>query len=582
MDKDVSKKKNERRILGLKLVYVLGLIGMLSLILAVNLTKEKPNKDNEVKTYEEITKKWSLDKEGNKPVDVKKLGEYMDEERGVLSIYYLLPEINEKVSLIYRSKDVYTRVLVDGEILYETSVYESPLYNKSPGNLWNILNIGPKYSEKCVELQITMVYDTAAVTVDSIYLGDKADIIVAIFGENWVGFVVSVLLMLLGVVLFVVDFLPAYGRTRKKRGLWWIGIYALLTGLWGMIETNTIQFLIENDMRILQLIDNMLMIFLTIPLVMYIDTELGVLQNRLIRVLSYLCVVYSLTCVVSQYTGITDMHKLLPLSAGFMVTTDTAMCIWLIVKCIKTKKAGKVTINCALITLGVMFSTIFSTAEAVRSLQSDRLDRAGLTRIGMLLLCICFAIESQIETYKVVEHGMKYDFVSKLAYSDGLTGLGNRTAYLEQLDEYKSKSDEVDELGVVYLDVNDLKKVNDGLGHEYGDKLIRNAAKIIEQSFGVYGKAYRIGGDEFSVLIEGKNIQDKYSKALVDFKNKIEEKNNNGNNKYIIKIAHGFSICENVTAYGIEDAIARADSEMYSNKAMLKALEKNNYAGENV
>ena len=87
----------------------------------------------------------------------------MDPESGVLSIYYLLPEMEADISLVYRSKDVYTRVLVEGEIIYETAVYESELYNKSPGNLWNVLTINSKYSSKCLELQIFMVYDTNAI-----------------------------------------------------------------------------------------------------------------------------------------------------------------------------------------------------------------------------------------------------------------------------------------------------------------------------------------------------------------------------------------------------------------------------------
>ena len=133
----------------------------------------------------------------------------MDPESGVLSIYYQLPEMEADISLVYRSKDVYTRVLVEGETIYETAVYESELYNKSPGNLWNVLTINSKYSSKCLELQIFMVYDTNAITVDSLLLGDKAEIILGLFEDNIFGIVVSLLLILTGVVLIVVDILPS-------------------------------------------------------------------------------------------------------------------------------------------------------------------------------------------------------------------------------------------------------------------------------------------------------------------------------------------------------------------------------------
>ena len=571
MKRMLSKEQIDKRVAILATLYILGLLGMLSLLFVINATKTKSVQGDNQPTYQNISTMWSLDKEGTETADIKELGEYMDPETGVLSIYYLLPEMDADTSLVYRSKDVYTRVLVDEEILYETSVYESPFYNKSPGNLWNMLNVSSKYSGKCLEMQITMVYDTNAVTVDSLYLGDKADIIIGICDENAFGIVVSILLMLLGIVLVVMDFLPAYGRAKKRHGLWWVGLYALLTGLWGIIETNVMQFFVD-DMRILQLMDNMLMVFSTVPLVLYIHSELGILQNKAMRVVTYLSASYGVICVGVQYSGVRDMHSMLAFTSVFSVTTDLLMCVWLILKCVKLKKSGSAVTNCFLITLGIILRSNCTVLETVRSLRADRLDRAGLIRVGMILLCICFAIGSQLETYRIVEQGLKFDLVSKLAYSDGLTGLGNRTAYLEALDTYKKICKEFKQLGVVYLDVNDLKKVNDNLGHEFGDKLIRTAATIIENSFGAFGKSYRVGGDEFCVLMTGNDIEGNYKNALSKFQKLIEEENNKGTKEYTIRIAHGFSICEDMSENGVEEAVARADGEMYKNKAKLKGL----------
>ena len=158
-------------------------------------------------------------------------------------------------------------------------------------------------------------------------------------------------------------------------------------------------------------------------------------------------------------------------------------------------------------------------------MQVDRIDRAGLVRMGMLTMSLCFGISSQIRTHRLLEQGLKYDLISHLAYSDGLTGLGNRTAYLEQLQEYEENAASFSQVGVVYLDVNNLKKVNDTQGHEFGDQLIRLAAHIIEESFGRFGKAYRIGGDEFCVLITGYDTQEQYEKGLALFQQLVAEAN---------------------------------------------------------
>ena len=208
----------------------------------------------------------------------------MDERTGLLSIYYQLPEMNEDISLVYRSKDVYTRVLVDGKIIYETSVYESDLYNRSPGNLWNILTVNSKYSSKCLEMQIIMVYDTNAITVDALLFGDKADIIIGLFEDNMFGIVVSLLLVLTGVVLVVVGFLPSYGRAKKNHSILWVGVFAFLTGIWSLLETNVLQFCFK-DMRILQVISNMIMIVDCMPLLMYTNSEYNTFKYRGMRIL---------------------------------------------------------------------------------------------------------------------------------------------------------------------------------------------------------------------------------------------------------------------------------------------------------
>lgn len=551
------------------ILYIIGLLGMFSILFAIFISRKEPEQKGREETYQNITALWTLDEEGTQPADVKKLGEYMDAESGQLTIYYQLPELGSDIGLVYRSKDVYTRLIVDEEVIYETNVYDSKFYNRSPGNLWNVLNISSKYSGKCLEMQITMVYDTNAVTVDSLLLGDKADIVFGILGENMFGIIVSLLLVLLGGVLIVVDFLPSYGRSRKHHGLFWIGIYAFFTGIWSMIETNVVQFCVD-DMRILQLVDNMVMMIDTMPLILYLNTEYKILKNRMIRIVSYIGIGYIFLCVFVQYRGIKDMHHMLNNGLYIMIITDLIMCGWLFCKAIKLKKEDKPVLNCFLQFVGLTACCSCSIFETIRSLRVDRLDRAGLIRIGMLILCICFAIGSQIDTYKIVEQGLKYDLISRLAYSDGLTGLGNRTAYLEQLEAYGNNPKEIPQLGIVYLDVNNLKKVNDSQGHELGDELIRVSAQIIEDSFGNYGKAYRIGGDEFCVLITGLDPKEKYGKGLRTFRNLIDEANQAGLHAFEVQIAHGFTVCKEVTKENIEEAIAVADSEMYQNKTELK------------
>ncbi len=92
-------------------------------------------------------------------------------------------------------------------------------------------------------------------------------------------------------------------------------------------------------------------------------------------------------------------------------------------------------------------------------------------------------------------------YLQRLSYYDMLTHLQNRNGYMERLKMWEQ--DPQEQVGGIYVDLNGLKHTNDALGHEAGDALICRMAAALEAVFP--GQAYRIGGDEFVVVLQ--NIQ---------------------------------------------------------------------------
>lgn len=110
-----------------------------------------------------------------------------------------------------------------------------------------------------------------------------------------------------------------------------------------------------------------------------------------------------------------------------------------------------------------------------------------------------------------MERKEKQQQLEDLSYRDVLTGLYNRNKYINIVESYDGKN--LHNVGVAYIDLNGLKKMNDMYGHEAGDDLIRRAAFAIEAVFS--GRAFRVGGDEFVIA------QDEVEKA--EFLKKIEQ-----------------------------------------------------------
>ena len=93
---------------------------------------------------------------------------------------------------------------------------------------------------------------------------------------------------------------------------------------------------------------------------------------------------------------------------------------------------------------------------------------------------------------------------------DTLTGVRNKNAYEELEEEYQLKIEKDTDLkfGLVVCDMNNLKIINDTMGHEAGDELIQSACTLLCDTF-LHSKVYRVGGDAFVVLLEGSDYDNR-------------------------------------------------------------------------
>jgi diguanylate cyclase (GGDEF)-like protein len=92
----------------------------------------------------------------------------------------------------------------------------------------------------------------------------------------------------------------------------------------------------------------------------------------------------------------------------------------------------------------------------------------------------------------------------RLARTDGLTGLANARAFTERVRQEVARAQrDGTPLSLGYLDVDNLKRINDAHGHAAGDELLREVAQAIRQSVRAGDVAARLGGDEFAVLFVG-------------------------------------------------------------------------------
>ncbi len=146
------------------------------------------------------------------------------------------------------------------------------------------------------------------------------------------------------------------------------------------------------------------------------------------------------------------------------------------------------------------------------------------------------------------------------AQTDGLTGLGNRSALLLDLAELLSEPASADSRVLVLLDLNGFKLYNDSFGHPAGDALLSRLAKRFSAVVEGRGRAYRIGGDEFCALLECpqaevQQLVSRSAAALADSGEAFE-----------VSAAKGY-VELGAEASDPQQALQTADRRMYEDKA---------------
>jgi diguanylate cyclase (GGDEF)-like protein/PAS domain S-box-containing protein len=149
---------------------------------------------------------------------------------------------------------------------------------------------------------------------------------------------------------------------------------------------------------------------------------------------------------------------------------------------------------------------------------------------------------------------------------DPLTGIYNRRIGIELLENNLNiTKQQGSPLSVCFIDLNNLKKVNDKYGHSEGDILIRTVCGVIKNSIRETDTFFRYGGDEFVILFPGKDEQT--AEAIWSrIQSKFDQMNSEGIKPYYISASHGLFEIDNDIYYSAEEILNLADNKMYIEK----------------
>ena len=191
--------------------------------------------------------------------------------------------------------------------------------------------------------------------------------------------------------------------------------------------------------------------------------------------------------------------------------------------------------------------------------------------VGIILFIVLLIRDLMIVSVNNFQFKTEMMVYQRLAKEDKLTGLKNRRAFDEMMEGLAMHASTYENIFLIFMDLNQLKEINDRFGHGVGDEIVIGAARCIEKAFQPYGECFRIGGDEFCAVLTNPALSEEELNSRLD--QEIEIYNRGVNlGRMQLSIARGISSIryEDGKLKSTGDWKREADLNMYKNKGWVR------------
>lgn len=456
--------------------------------------------------------------------------------------------------LVFFSNHQEVKVYEGDELIYELKAPNST-FGRTTGSVWNFVSLDQNVS--VVKVTVHNIYGDVKEEDNVFYEGNQLDAYHWLLTRSLPDTIVG--LFVLGIGLFEI---LRYRLINRKEGfgkdMHYFGQFVTVLGLWSLNESDFMTLLVQ-DRVVCSYMAFMMLLMMSFPFILFVKEYMEVVETRIWKILCGL----SLTNIVVQTTlhvsGIRQFKEMAPVTHLIVVLSLIYMIQSLIGRIRRRGLDRKNKINIlgiAVLGLGVGV-TLTAYYFAVF--------RVGSTAILFMLAYICILIRDMIiSSQEHMDENKKMEIYRQMAVIDLLTGLNNRNAYNTWMESSSARED----IGIITFDLNDLKRCNDTYGYSAGDHYIMQASGMILKTFGMIGNCYRIGGDEFCVIMQ--NLKQDH---LEEYFHRFEAMQNHYNQvgpEVPIRIAYGAARFNPQQDRDLQDTRNRADEKMYCMKKQMK------------
>lgn len=473
----------------------------------------------------------------------------------------ILPETFQSTDVLFvRTFDQRISIRLNGKEIYRFGYYPKPAFGTLFGAAWHLVPLETARPGDQIRVEIETLSKQKPIYVYGMDLGDKGDIVLTLIYKNLARILSCICYTLLGCIFWG---LSALFRRRFKYGgreFGYLAWFLILAAVWLLFDSGVPQ-LFTGHQAVCNLLSFFSFMLLPIPFLRYVywicgrrPKELAILANAAMVLFVVLTALYVLNW--------TELYSTLWINHCFLL-----LCVILILRvCFReykkfhNRESRWLIVGLAVLALGAVIQVpvyYFRVAE----------DYTQIFRWGLFLfiLCLCACGVGQLSgMLRDTVHSRAY---RQMAFHDAMTGAANRAAFEARRVQIEQARQGTFEL--ILFDLDRLKSVNDSCGHEAGDQMICHFADCVFQVMLQKDHFYRIGGDEFAVILQ--DGEDSAQQLLKRLQNGVEE----ANKVYQQRVAYSWGCaqaqCGGGQGISFQDLYSRADQMLYEHKNLRKS-----------
>ncbi len=436
----------------------------------------------------------------------------------------------------------YAEVYFDDELMYRLMPKETNKIGKSISSNWITIPVYPEDSGRQVRVIVTPVYESVRNREIEFEIGSLHNLYSTQLKKDLPQLILSGICIIFGVLIMLLQFAYIVHKKTKSWKMFYWGNFLLLLGIWRITDTRFSPWIFPDNTMLLGYLSIGAMLLAGIPFMLFLKESFSGRRTTPILIDSLTISGVALALLLCQIFGIADFRELIIFNHIVIAAMIVLLIVILILENLRKKKIQiKMLARVFLLISGVLADAIIYYVNR--------------SSAGILFSVLAVFL------YTLLLFGENILDINKKAYVDIHTGLYNKNRWNDLIDRTDLQNEHV---GMMMLDINHLKYINDTFGHESGDKVIFAFANILRGIILSPNAICRWGGDEFAVILKDttSEIVEGYLKEIRHAVDEYNERNGEPELQY----AAGYALSSEFPEMSWELLLEKADERMYLDK----------------